>query len=101
MFIGGAWTASCDEEEIAGVAPADGKEYDSISRGKAADVDQAVKAAVRSLDGAWGRMTATERGRIMMRISQKVLDNADELTRIEAKDTGKPNSVARNDVLVL
>src|SRR3954470_5962319 len=101
MFIGGEWTASRDEESIPVVSPVDGKEYESISRGKAPDIDRAVKAAVGALEGAWGRMTATERGRVMMRISQKVLDNVDELTWIEARDTGKPNSVARNDVIVL
>jgi aldehyde dehydrogenase (NAD+) len=101
MFIGGEWTASRDEESIPVVSPVDGKEYESISRGKAPDIDRAVKAAIGALEGGWGRMTATERGRVMLRISQKVLDNVDELTLIEARDTGKPNSVARNDVIVL
>jgi aldehyde dehydrogenase (NAD+) len=48
-------------------------------------------------EGAWGRLNATERGQIMIRISEKVLENVEELSRLEVKDTG----IARNDVTIL
>ncbi len=54
-----------------------------------------------ALDGPWGRLTATERGRLLIKIGQAVLEHEDELTRIEARDTGKPMSTARNDIKVL
>ncbi len=101
MFIGGQWIAAQDGQTIPVFSPVDGQQFDSISRGRAHEVDLAVKAATRALEGAWGRLNATERGRVMIRIGQKVLENVDELSKLEAKDTGKPISNARNDVTIL
>src|SRR5258706_10347350 len=101
MFIGGQWIAAQDGQTIPVFSPVDGQQFDSISRGRAHEVDLAVKAATRALEGAWGRLNATERGRVMIRIGQKVLENLDELSKLEAKDTGKPISNARNDVTIL
>ncbi|MDE2395694.1 MAG: aldehyde dehydrogenase family protein [Burkholderiales bacterium] len=101
MFIGGRWMAAQDERTIPVVAPESGETFDRISRGGAHEVDLAVKAARSALAGPWGRMTATERGRVLMKIGQAVLDHADELAQIEARDTGKPMTTARNDITVL
>ena len=102
MFIGGRWTAARDERWLPVIAPEDGQAFDRISRGSAHEVGLAVAAARAALDqGAWGRMTATERGRVLGRIAQGVLDHADELAKIEARDTGKPMATARNDIVVL
>jgi aldehyde dehydrogenase (NAD+) len=101
MFIGGAWAAAQSGDTIPVISPVDGIQYDTISRGGAHEVDLAVQAAHKALQGAWGKLTATERGRIMLRIAEKVLENQDELSRLEAKDTGKPMTTARNDIVVL
>ena len=101
MFIGGQWIAAQDEQTVPVFSPVDGEQFDSISRGNAHEVDLAVKAATRALEGSWGRLSATERGRIMMRIAQNVLDDIDGLSKLESKDTGKPISNARNDVTIL
>lgn len=102
MLIGGRWIAARDERSLPVVAPQDGQEYDRIARGTAHEVDMAVAAARDALDvGAWGRMTATERGRVLIKISQAVLDDVEQLAVIEARDTGKPMTTARNDIIVL
>jgi aldehyde dehydrogenase (NAD+) len=101
LFIGGRWQAPRDGETIPVVAPADGDAFAAIGRGRTADVDLAVASARKALDGAWGRCTAVERGRILMRVGQKVLDHAETLARLEARDTGKPLATARTDVQVL
>lgn len=101
MFIGGRWMPASDGRTLAVTAPADGVAFDEIARGTAHEVDLAVAAARAALDGPWGRMTATERGRILVKIGQAVLDHEEELAQIEAKDTGKPLSTARNDIKVL
>jgi aldehyde dehydrogenase (NAD+) len=101
MLIGGQWVPAQDGEAIPVISPVDGQVFDAISGGKAHEVDLAVKAAQRALDGAWGRLTATERGRLMVRIAEAVLAHQEELAQLEAKDTGKPISTARNDVAVL
>jgi aldehyde dehydrogenase (NAD+) len=101
MFIGGRWLAAQDGRTIPVVSPADGEAFEQIPRGSAHEVDLAVAAARAALDGPWGRLGATERGRILARIADAVLAHEDELARIEAQDTGKPMSTARNDIRVL
>lgn len=101
MFIGGRWLPAQDGRTLPVVAPADGEAFDAIARGGAAEVDLAVAAARAALDGPWGRLSATERGRLLVKIGEAVLAHADELARLEARDTGKPMTTARNDIQVL
>ena len=101
MYIGGRWLAARDGRTLAVVAPADAEAFEQIPRGSAYEVDLAVAAARAALDGPWGRLNATERGRLLMRIGVAVLDHEEELAQIEARDTGKPLSTARNDIKVL
>ncbi len=101
MFVGGRWLAARDERTLSVVAPADGETFDRIAAGGAHEVDLAVQAARAALSGPWGRLNATERGRVMMKIGQAVQDHAEELAQLEARDTGKPMTTARNDITVL
>jgi aldehyde dehydrogenase (NAD+) len=101
MFIGGRWTAARDGRMLPVVAPADGEAFDHIARGTSHEVELAVAAARAALDGPWGRMTATERGRVLVKIGEMVLGYEEELAQIEARDTGKPMTTARNDIKVL
>ena len=50
----------------------------------------AVAAARQAFEGAWGRLTALERGRLLMKLGQAIADNAPELAALESRDTGKP-----------
>jgi aldehyde dehydrogenase (NAD+) len=101
MFIGGRWLAARDGRTIPVVSPADGETFDHIPRSTAHEVDQAVAAARAALEGPWGQLNATVRGRILVRIGEAVLAHEEELTQLEAHDTGKPISTARNDIKVL
>lgn len=101
MMIGGESKSAVSGQTLAVLSPADGEVFTDIPRGAAADVDLAVAAARAALGGAWGRLSALERGRLMVRLGQKVLDNAEELALLEARDTGKPMTTARNDMQVL
>ena len=101
MFVDGKWIDAISGETIPVLSPVDGEAFDAIARGGVADVDLAVQAARRALDGPWGRFSATERGRVMMKLAHKILDGAEDLARLEARDTGKPLTTARNDIQVL
>ncbi len=101
MFIDGKWIAAQSGETIDVVAPADGQVFDRIGRGGMYEIDLAVRAARKARSGAWGRMSATERGRILTKIGVGVLDAIDLFAPIEARDTGKPMTTARNDIVVL
>ena len=101
MYIGGRWLPAQDGRTLPVVSPADGETFDQVARGGAHEVDLAVAAARAALAGPWGRLNGTERGRILMQIGQAVLAHADELAQLEALDTGKPMTTARNDITVL
>jgi aldehyde dehydrogenase (NAD+) len=84
------------------IAPAEGVQFASIAAGDAEDIDVAVKAARHALqEGAWGRLTATERGRLLTKLGRLLEDNAEEIAALEAKDTGKPMKQARADATVV
>ena len=100
-FIGGEWVVPNGQQTLPLENPSTGEIIGAIARGTAHDIDLAVLAAQKALDGEWGRMPAAERGRVLTRIGQKVLERVDELARIEAIDVGKPLKQARADALAL
>lgn len=111
VFIAGRWRAGDSGQTLPLINPSDGSELTRIARGNAADIDAAVRAAQVALEGeggiegdragAWGRLTATERGRILLKMSALVLEQADELARLEALDVGKPLKQGRADAVAL
>ena len=101
VFIGGVWRAGASGETLPLFNPSDGTLLAQIARGTAADIDAAVTAAQTALDGAWGALTAAERGRVLLRMSAAVLEQADELARLEALDVGKPFKQGRADAVAL
>jgi aldehyde dehydrogenase (NAD+) len=88
-------------ETLTLINPSDGTELAQIARGGVAEVDAAVGAAQDARGGDWGRMSATERGRILAEIGRRVTDRVEDLARLEALDVGKPLTQARADALAL
>ena len=101
LLIGGRWRSADGADTVALENPSDGGALAAIARGRAADVDAAVAAARAALDGAWGALTAAERGRLLGAIGRKVLDNVEMLARLEALDVGKPLKQGRADAVAL
>ena len=98
VYIDGEWTRPASGQTIDMLAPSSGEKIGLIARGGKADIDAAVAAARRAFEGAWGQMPAVERGRLLSRLGEAILAHEDELTELEALDTGKPMTLARNDV---
>ena len=101
VFIAGRWRTGASGQTLPLLDPSDGELLTHIARGTTADVDAAVNAAQAALDGAWGALTAAERGRILLKMSALVLQQADELARLEALDVGKPVKQGRADAVAL
>lgn len=100
-LIGGSWRVSASGARLPIEDPSTGSEIGLVARCGAAEIDEAVAAATAARGGAWGKMTATERGRILARIGQMVLARADDLAMLEATDVGKPLTQARADAVAL
>ena len=83
--LGGDW--------LDNVEPATGEVYGRMPRSGAEDVEAAVSAA-RAAFPAWRAWSPADRRAVLMRLADKVAEHADMLTEAEARDNGKPVSVA-------
>ena len=101
VLIDGRWREAAGGGSIAVVNPSDGEAFTEIARGGAPDVEAAIAAARAAVAGEWGRMPAFERGRILARLGQLVLEQVDAFALLEARDVGKPLRQARADALAL
>ncbi|MDU8943039.1 aldehyde dehydrogenase family protein [Ovoidimarina sediminis] len=101
ILIAGTWRDAEGGGRLPLENPSTGDGIGEIAAGTAADIDAAVAAARGALSGDWGRMTATERGRVLTRLGQLVLERVDDLAQIEATDVGKPLKQARADAVAL
>jgi len=72
-----------------GVDPFTGEAWYSAADGGAEDVDRAVKAATAAQLRVWGRMTATERARVLLEIADAVEADADAIGLADTLDNGK------------
>jgi aldehyde dehydrogenase (NAD+) len=88
--VGGANVEAADGRVLDVLCPSDGRVFARIARSGAEDVATAVAAARKAFEGDWGRLTALERGRLLMKLGQAIADNAKELAALESRDTGKP-----------
>ncbi|MEQ1768322.1 MAG: aldehyde dehydrogenase family protein [Devosia sp.] len=101
-FIDGDWSPAETGATLPSIDPSTGETFGSIADSSAGDVDKAVRAARAAFEtGAWGKLTATERGRLLSKFSALIADHAEELANLEAKDTGKPLNVAKADATAL
>jgi phenylacetaldehyde dehydrogenase len=96
LFINGQWVDAASGKTFETPNPATGETLARIAEGDVEDINRAVRAARRAFeDGPWSRMTPSERGRIIWRIGDLILDHVDELAQLESLDNGKPFAVAQ------
>lgn len=95
QYINGAFVASHSEDVLEDIEPATGELLARIPRGNAADVEAAVAAAWDAAPG-WGALPAAERSAWLLRLADGIAARFDELATLEARDTGKPITLARN-----
>jgi phenylacetaldehyde dehydrogenase len=95
LFINGEWTDAASGKTFETPNPATGETLAHVAEGDAEDINRAVRAARAAFeDSAWSRMTPSDRGRIIWRIGDLILEHAEELAQLESLDNGKPYAVA-------
>lgn len=106
-FIDNRAAEAGDGGTIPVMDPSTGEIFAEIARGSAAEINRAVTSArlaydgASVADGAWGRFSALERGRVLRRWADAVDAHAEELAQLESRDTGKPLRQARADAAAL
>ena len=91
LLIDGQWVESAQTFDT--INPATGEILTQISEATPAEVDRAVTAARRAFEdrtGPWRKLSASERGRLLWKLSDLVEKNIDELAELETLDNGKP-----------
>ena len=96
LFIGGQWVDAASGETFTTPNPATGDALATVASGGAEDIDRAVRAARGAFEnGPWSRMTPSERGRIVWKIGDLILEHLEEIAQLEALDNGKALAAAR------
>ena len=89
LLIGGRQTAASSGATYDSIDPFTGRPWARVPDADAADVDKAVAAARAALDGEWGRLTPTARGKMLWKLGEIVARQAEYLAELEVRDGGK------------
>ena len=91
LVIGGEYRDEGEAGRDESLDPATGRPVGTYAVAGLADADAAVAAARASFESrAWRGLKPFERGRIMTRIAEGLLDQRDQLAELITRDSGKP-----------
>ena len=98
-YIDNEFTIDKEDIYFASDDPYTGQPWVQITRGTAVDVDRAVVSADRAFrTGPWSKMTPTERGGLLRRVADLIVQDADTLAKLEVRDNGKLYSEMRSQL---
>ncbi len=90
MHIGGSWVDPVSNDWFESENPYTGAPWALIPRGGKEDADRAVEAAHQALtQGAWPKLTATQRGALLRKLGDLIARDAAKLAAVEVRDNGK------------
>jgi len=97
LFIDGQFEDGASERTL--VNPANGAVLCKVAEASTEQVEKAIKAARKAFDhGPWPKLTAQERSGYLMKLADKIDENADELAELEVLNGGKPLREAKYDI---
>jgi aldehyde dehydrogenase (NAD+) len=98
-FIGGCWRGAESGETFESVDPFLAKPWARIPKCDQRDVDAAVAAARKALEkGDWANMHPSQRGKLLHKLGDLILRDADHLAATEVQDNGKLYAEMRGQV---
>ena len=99
MVLGGERVAAADGKTFDVTEPATAAPMAEVAQGGAEDARRAVTVASDAFEnGAWRRMSARERGRLLTAASLLIRERQEDLARLEARNGGKPIGSARAEI---
>jgi betaine-aldehyde dehydrogenase len=101
MVVGGESVDAADGKTFEIVNPASGKVIATAPLGGRNDVDRAVAAAQKAFDDpkGWATWAAGKRGRTLAKLADVIKKNSEELAQLESRNTGKPITSARGEIV--
>ncbi len=101
MVIGGESVEATDGQTFEIVNPADGAVIATAPLGGKEDVDRAVAAAQRAFEDpkGWATWAAGKRGRTLAKLADVIKKHSEELAQLESRNTGKPITGARGEII--
>lgn len=88
LFIDNKWLET--REKLVSLNPSDESTVGEVCCAGREEVDMAVKAARRSLNGEWRKTAPWDRGRLLMKVSELIRSREKSLSEMEMNETGKP-----------
>ncbi len=90
LYIDGEFVASESGKTFDVINPVDNQPFAKAYKGGAADAERAIKAARRAFDeGPWGRMSAKDRSKLLLKASQILATRVEEFAVTETLECGK------------
>jgi aldehyde dehydrogenase (NAD+) len=96
LFINNEWRAAGSGKTMEVINPATEDVCASVASAGAEDLNAAVEAARAAFEGPWAKLSARERGRLVRRMGERLMERADEISRLETLHNGKPISESRH-----
>jgi aldehyde dehydrogenase (NAD+) len=96
LLINGRWVDATGGKTVPVVNPATEEVIAEVASAAREDVDAAVAAARGALEGPWSKMSARERGRLIYRMGERLMERVDEIARLETLHNGKPINESRH-----
>lgn len=90
LLIDGQWVDALSGETFLTHTPISGAPICAVAKGGPADIDLAVAAARRALDGPWAKFTPFDRQAVLLKLADLVDQHFDEIARTDTLDMGNP-----------
>ncbi|HXZ05150.1 MAG TPA: aldehyde dehydrogenase family protein [Ktedonobacteraceae bacterium] len=99
LVIGGERVLAAEGKTFSVIEPGTGKPFAEAAEAGIQEVERAVQIAHQAFeDGPWPRLSATKRGRILLRATMLVRERLEDLATVEARNAGKPIRDARGEI---
>ncbi|WAA11336.1 NAD-dependent succinate-semialdehyde dehydrogenase [Fervidibacillus albus] len=97
MYINGKWVKAVSNESFPVINPANGQQIGSVPKGIAEDAKLAIDAASEAFR-TWSKLTAEQRGYLLRKWYDTILDNKQEIAETLVLEQGKPMKEALGEI---
>jgi aminobutyraldehyde dehydrogenase len=96
-YVDGKLVEAVEDQTEAIISPVDESVLGTVPKGTDKDVDRAVDAAAKAFE-TWQDTTPADRSLMLLKLADRIEQNAEELAVLEADNVGKPIGLARSEV---